>query len=152
MATNPQSTTPEVQTQAVEPATSPPAPAPQKADSPRLIRVAAKWAAVALALILLGALLVALLFQMQVGQDDLLRWQAMSAGIKRWGLFVQALLLATVIYRWRSMVDWGARRQIVKAHEYDRVLALRWHAALVFVAYLILVPIGPTTLWRYLFQ
>ena len=99
-----------------------------------------------------GGLLAALLAHLQVNQADLLRWQAVSAEIKRWGLYVQVLLLATVVYRWRAVIDWAARRQIVKPHEHQHVLGLRWHAALLGVAYLIMVPIGPTTLWRYLFQ
>lgn len=83
--------------------------------------------------------------------DMLQRWTAKSAAIKRWGLTVQTVLLALIIVGWRPIVDWGRRRDIVKVDEYQRVLALRWHAALIGVAYLILIPIGPTTLWRIFF-
>ena len=135
--------------QGAAPAT-PAAPAPAAPASPKksVVRLLAVIIAGVLAFVLVGGLLV----HLQVNQADLLRWQAVSAEIKRWGLYLQVLLLATVVYRWRAVVDWAARRQIVKPHEHQRVLGLRWHAALLGVAYLIMVPIGPTTLWRYLFQ
>ena len=128
---------------------TPAAPAsPKKSVARHLVVIVAG----ALAFALVGGLLAALLAHLQVNQADLLRWQAVSAEIKRWGLYVQVLLLTTVVYRWRAVIDWAARRQIVKPHEHQHVLGLRWHAALLGVAYLIMVPIGPTTLWRYLFQ
>ena len=84
--------------------------------------------------------------------DMLHRWMAGSAAIKRWGLFVQTALLTLLIAGWRPLVDWGRRRDIVKSDEYERILTLRWHAALIGLAYLILIPIGPLTLWRLFFS
>lgn len=104
-------------------------------------------AAVALLILLVGAL--ALLAQNAgVSESTLASMQGFANGVKRWGLVTQAALLALLIVRWRALVDRGRRRGIVKAEEYERVLQLRWHAALLGLAYLILVPIGPMTLWR----
>lgn len=117
-------------------------PLPQTA---RFLLRALLWAAL---LILSGAALVALLTHLQGHQGDIASWQAASAQVKRWGLVIQVAVLVVVIAAWKPLIAWARRREIVKRHEYERVLALRWHAALVALAYLILVPIGPTTLWR----
>ena len=37
-----------------------------------------------------------------------------------------------------------------ESHELAQVMALRWTVLAFGIAYLVLVPIGPTTLWRYL--
>ena len=72
---------------------SPPAPASSRKSVGRhLVMVLAGL----LAFVLAGGLLAALLVQMQVSQADLLRWQSVSAGIKRWGLLLQCLTLAAI--------------------------------------------------------
>lgn len=123
----------------------PPAGQRPRPQTARFLLRALLWAAL---LSLGGAALVALLTHLQGHQDDLAGWQAISAQIKRWGLVIQVTALAAVIAGWKPLIAWARRREIVKAQEYERVLALRWNAALVALAYLILVPIGPTTLWR----
>ncbi len=126
---------------------SPPAPASSRKSVGRhLVMVLAGL----LAFVLAGGLLAALLVQMQVSQADLLRWQSVSAGIKRWGLLLQCLTLAAIGLWWRAIVDWGLRKGYVKQHELAQVMALRWTVLAFGIAYLVLVPIGPTTLWRYL--
>lgn len=129
-------------------------PAGRRAVGPRGARDALWLALRALlwlvALILAGGVLVALMSHLQASPDDLARWQHGASQVKRWGLVLQVGLLALAVARWDALVDWARRRDIVKAHELERVRALRWSAALVGLAYLILVPIGPTTLWRLL--
>ena len=67
---------------------TPAAPAPAAPASPKksVARHLVVIVAGALAFALVGGLLAALLAHLQVNQADLLRWQAASADIKRWGL------------------------------------------------------------------
>ena len=119
-----------------------------QSQTERFLLRALLWAA----LLILGATaLVALLTHLQSHQDSLAGWLEASAQVKRWGLVAQVTALTAVIVGWKPLIAWARRKDIVKAQEYERVLALRWNAALVGLAYLILVPIGPTTLWRMVF-
>lgn len=115
-----------------------------------VLRLALRALLWVVALILGGGVLVALMSHLQASPDHLARWQHGAGQVKRWGLALQVGLLVLAVARWDALVDWARRRDIVKAHELKRVRALRWSAALVGLAYLILVPIGPTTLWRLL--
>ena len=126
---------------------SPPAPASSRKSVGRhLVMVLAPM----LPYVVADGLLVALRVHRQIRQTDLLRWQSVSAGIKRWGLLLQCLTLAAIGLWWRAIVDWGLRKGYVKQHELAQVMALRWTVLAFGIAYLVLVPIGPTTLWRYL--
>ena len=64
------------------------------------------------------------------------------------GLLVTLSVVLPMKVRFVLIAIWRAGFMAICEH----VLGLRWHAALLGVAYLIMVPIGPTTLWRYLFQ
>lgn len=70
--------------------------------------------------------------------------------LRLWGIAVQSLLVALIMVRWNAIVAWARRRGIVKPHEHDQVLALRRRVFLFLLAYLVLIPIGPTTLFRLL--
>lgn len=113
-----------------------------------LARLLLRAALAVLVFILAGAVLAALLAQMQVSAGQLLVWQQRAMHLRHWGALIQAGLLALLVWRWRAVIDWAARLEVVKQHETDRLLSLRWRAAGVFALYLLLLPIGPATLWR----
>lgn len=126
----------------------PQAPLPPSRKS--ILRTLAIALGAVLVFTLFGGLLAALLVHMRVDQQDLLRWQTVSSEIKRWGLLLQCLVVAAIGLWWRAIVDWGARKGFVRQHELNQVIGLRWTVLAFGIAYLILVPIGPTSLWRYL--
>lgn len=112
----------------------------------KVLGLLGKTLAVLFLAVLVMGLLAAWMGQMDgTGIESAMR---LAAQIKRWGLIVQSAVLALIVLRWKALVDWARARNIVKAHEYQQVLALRLGFALFGLAYLILVPIGPTTLWR----
>lgn len=99
---------------------------------------------VALALMVLGV--VALV----TGGVDIFKLQLAVSRLRLFGVVLQMLIVALVGLRWRALVSWGQRRGIVQAHEFDRVIALRPKAMAFLCAYLVLIPIGPQTLFRLL--
>ena len=113
-------------------------------------RLVLRLALLVLICVLVAALLASLAARSQVSQQTLQDWLQLAASIKRWGLFAQCLALAAIGIWWQRIVAWSHARNIVKAHELARVLRLRPAVLALGVAYLLLVPIGPTTLWRYL--
>lgn len=117
----------------------------------RLLRFLAITALVVMGFILTAGLLAAMVAHFEVSQADLRRWQVVSGGIQRWGLLFQCLVLVAVGLWWRAIVAFGHRKGIVKTHEFEQVIGLRWTVLAFGIAYLVLVPIGPTTLWRFLF-
>lgn len=116
----------------------------------RLLRFLAITVLVVMGFILTAGLLAAMVAHFEVSQADLRRWQVVSGGIQRWGLLFQCLVLVAVGLWWRAIVAFGHRKGIVKTHEFDQVIGLRWTVLAFGIAYLVLVPIGPTTLWRFL--
>lgn len=118
-------------------------------------RTLARYAAIALAaifaLIVVTAVLVAIASHSHASLSDLQRWVGAANGLQRWGLLVQCLIVAAIALRWKPLVAFGRKRGVVKAGEYEQVLALRAQVVAFLVAYLVLVPIGPTTLWRLAF-
>ncbi|PKO63146.1 MAG: hypothetical protein CVU24_00690 [Betaproteobacteria bacterium HGW-Betaproteobacteria-18] len=99
---------------------------------------------VALALMVLGV--VALV----TGGVDIFKLQSAVSRLRLFGVLLQILIVALVGLRWRALVSWGQRRGIVQPHEFDRVIALRPKAMAFLCAYLVLIPIGPQTLFRLL--
>ncbi len=79
--------------------------------------------------------------------------QALASGVRTfrfYGVLVQIALVGLVVLCWPWIVDAGQRRGIVARHEYEKVLGLRWTVAAFLAAYLLLVPIGPVTLYHFL--
>ena len=109
------------------------------------------WAGLALVLTGIAFLvLVAIASSQQSSTEDLLTWQTSVGGLKRWGLLAQCVALALIVTGWRPIVGWAYRLGIVKRHELRWALRQR-NAVLAWgVLYLLLVPIGPTTLWNLL--
>lgn len=102
----------------------------------------------ALALVALSVGLMAVLVELPA--SDL---QSMAAGVRVfrfYGALVQFALACLVVLCWHQIVDAGRRRGVVARHEYEKVLALRWTVAAFLAAYLLLVPIGPVTLYSFL--
>lgn len=95
-------------------------------------------------------LLAALAAHMQISTDQLWHWRQVASGVRHWGTFVQCLILAAIGLGWRAIVALGFRRGIVKPQEREQLIRLRGKVLAFGVAYLLLVPIGPATLWRYL--
>ena len=65
-----------------------------------------------------------------------------------WGTVAQAALIALAGIFWRPLVYWLMRLGIAQPHEFDRLIALRWHAVAWGALYLLLIPIGPTAVWQ----
>ena len=94
--------------------------------------------------------LVAIASRQQSSTEDLLTWQSIVGDFTRWGLLAQSVALALIVTLWRSIVGWAYRHGIVKRHELRWALRKRNAVLCWGVLYLLLVPIGPTTLWNLL--
>lgn len=114
-----------------------------------LLAFVLRTALIVLVLILAGAALAALAVRAGVSYAGLQGWLEAAHSVKRWGLLVQCLFLASIVIWWPSVVAWGKQKGYVAAHEFAQVLRLRWGVLAFGLAYLLLVPIGPTTLWRF---
>ena len=104
--------------------------------------------AMALVLLVIGMGLMSVLVDLP--DSDLL---ALASGVRIfrfYGVLVQVVLAGLVVLCWCQIVDAGQRRGIVARHEYEKVLGLRWTVAAFLAAYLLLVPIGPVTLYNFL--
>lgn len=99
---------------------------------------------VTLALMVLGV--VALV----TGGVDIFKLQSAVSRLRLFGVVLQMLIVALIGLRWRALVSRGQRRGIVQPHEFERVIALRPKAMAFLCAYLVLIPIGPQTLFRLL--
>ena len=109
---------------------------------------------IVLGLVLAGVLVLIFMGALVSRQDiSLGELQAINLGamrIRHWGLVIQCLLLAAVVVFWRPLVRFAHKQGVVKHHELARVLSLRWHTAAWGLLYLVLIPIGPVTLWQVL--
>jgi urea transporter len=81
---------------------------------------------------------------------DIFKLQSAVSRLRLFGVVLQMLIVALIGLRWRALVSWGQRRGIVQPHEFERVIALRPKATAFLCAYLVLIPIGPQTLFRLL--
>ena len=105
-----------------------------------------RWAVVMA--LLLGLCMVAAWFALR-SNLHLSQLAQMVRSIKPWGVLVQGLLVVSVIAWWPSIVRWGHGRGYIREHELEPVLAKRTQVGLVLLAYLLLVPIGPSSLWHW---
>lgn len=117
---------------------------PQQGRRRRWLRVAI-WLLLAVLLMLALAALASLLARS--GVDPVSLGQTV-ASLKPYGIAAQALVIALVGIRWSVIVHWGRRKGIVKAHEFDQVMALRAKVMAFLLAYLLLIPIGPAGILR----
>ena len=79
---------------------------------------------------------------------DLFKVQSVTSQLRPWGVGIQVLIVALVGLRWHALVRFGQRHHIVLKHEFERVIALRPKVMAWLCVYLVLIPIGPLTLWR----
>ncbi|MCR6480997.1 hypothetical protein NU688_32905 [Variovorax sp. ZS18.2.2] len=104
------------------------------------------WLAMAaLLLLVMGALLSLLL---EIPLDDVLAIQTAVHTFKWVGVALQGVVIAVIGWKWPAIVRWGRARGWVREHEIRQVLGLRAKVVLFLVVYLVMVPIGPTTIWR----
>lgn len=96
------------------------------------------WLALAVLLLLVLAAVASMLARS--GVDPVSLGQTV-ASLKPYGIAAQAALIALVGIRWQALVQWGRRKDIVKAHEFDQVMAF-------LLAYLLPIPIGPAGILR----
>ena len=99
--------------------------------------------------LLLGLCLVAGWFALH-SNLNLSQLAHMVRSIKPWGVLVQGLLVVSVITWWPSICYWGHSRGYIREQELGPVLAKRTQVAVLLLAYLLLVPIGPTSLWHWI--
>lgn len=81
---------------------------------------------------------------------DVFKVQSAVSKLRLYGAAVQILIVALIGLRWDALVRWGRRCGFVLDKEFDRVVALRAKAMAFLCAYLILIPIGPQTLFKLL--
>jgi hypothetical protein len=81
---------------------------------------------------------------------DIFKVEAAVAKLRLYGVLGQVLIVAMIGMRWRALVRWGQRRNMVPSHEVDRAMAFRSKAMAFLCAYLLLIPIGPQTLFKLL--
>lgn len=112
----------------------------------RRVRHWGRWSALALAFLLLCAVLMLVLLQQPA--SALADIEAKAHALKLVGVSVQACVVAWIAWRWRRIVAWGRLRGIVQKREHRQVLALRAKVIGFLIAYLVLVPIGPATIYR----
>ena len=98
-------------------------------------------------LALLGALFVIGAQHIERTPQVLRTWVPVAAGIKRWGGVIQTLLLLAIVLGWPRIVDWFLRKDWISATDVGRALNLRWRVLAFGAAYLLLVVIGPGTIW-----
>jgi hypothetical protein len=112
-----------------------------------LARRWAIWAAAALGLLLLCAVVMSVLLRQPVSAlQDI---EARVRAFKSIGVSIQVCIVAWVAWRWDRIVAWGRRRGIVQQHEHRQALALRAKVVGFLIAYLLLVPIGPGAIYRF---
>ncbi|MDO9480160.1 MAG: hypothetical protein Q8S96_12545 [Hydrogenophaga sp.] len=81
---------------------------------------------------------------------DIFKVQSVVSQLRWVGVALQVLFVALIGMRWRALVRWGQRRNMVQPHEVERAMAFRPKAMVFLCAYLVLIPIGPQTLFRLL--
>ncbi|GKS95591.1 hypothetical protein [Acidovorax sp. SUPP2825] len=113
----------------------------------RLAFIGLAWLAGASAM---GFVLVALLSHLQVQPETLATLQVWATQIRHYGALVQCMVVAGIGIWWQAIVAWGARRGIVRPREHAQVIALRWKVMAFLITYLLLIPVGPATLLRWL--
>ena len=123
-----------------------PAPMPRRGRARRWIG----WGLLALVVLAVGLLLMSALLRRSPAEVAMLASTVRS--LKLLGVLVQVALVVWIAVAWRWIVGVGLRRGVVARHEVERVLALRWTVFAFLVAYLLLVPIGSTTIHRFLVQ
>lgn len=72
--------------------------------------------------------------------------------LKIWGITIQASIVIAIGLFWRQLINWAHQHSLVMTHEYPYLLGLRNKAMAFLLAYLILIPIGPSTLLGWIFN
>lgn len=81
---------------------------------------------------------------------DIFKVQSVVSQLRWVGVALQVLIVALIGLRWRALVHWGQRRNVVQALELNRAMAFRPKVLAFLCAYLVLIPIGPQTLFKLL--
>ncbi|MFZ2825190.1 hypothetical protein [Hydrogenophaga sp.] len=110
----------------------------------RRLLMTALWVTLALASMVLGVVVL-----VNSGLD-IFKVQSVVSKLRWVGVALQVLIVALIGLRWRALVRWGQRRNMVQPHEVERAMAFRPKAMAFLCAYLVLIPIGPQTLFRLL--
>ena len=110
----------------------------------RRLLVTALWVTLAMASMVLGVVVL-----VNSGLD-IFKVQSVVSKLRWVGVALQVLIVALIGLRWRALVRWGQRRNMVQLPEVERAMAFRPKAMAFLCAYLVLIPIGPQTLFRFL--
>jgi hypothetical protein len=110
----------------------------------RRLLVTALWVTLAMASMVLGVVVL-----VNSGLD-IFKVQSVVSKLRWVGVALQVLIVALIGLRWRALVRWGQQRNMVQPHEVERAMAFRPKAMAFLCAYLVLIPIGPQTLFRFL--
>lgn len=106
--------------------------------------------AVALLWLLLSASVMAMLLQLP--ESGLVQAVQRVQSVMAWGIVLQIAAIAWAMLNYRRMVAWGRRKGIVSRREHRQVLASRPKVAAFLLAYLVLIPIGPDAIYRFIVQ
>ena len=110
----------------------------------RRLLMTALWVTLAMASMVLGVVVL-----VNSGLD-IFKVQSVVSTLRWVGVALQVLIVALIGLRWRALVRWGQRRNMVQLPEVERAMAFRPKAMAFLCAYLVLIPIGPQTLFRLL--
>ncbi|EWS66374.1 hypothetical protein Y695_00334 [Hydrogenophaga sp. T4] len=110
----------------------------------RRILMTALWVTLAIASMVLGVVVL-----VNSGLD-IFKVQSVVSQLRWVGVALQMLIVALIGLRWRALVRWGQRRNMVQLPEVERAMAFRPKAMAFLCAYLVLIPIGPQTLFKLL--
>lgn len=110
----------------------------------RRLLTTALWVTLALSSMVLGVVVL-----VNSGLD-IFKVQSVVSQLRWVGVALQVLIVALIGLRWRALVRWGQRRNMVQPHEVERAMAFRPKAMAFLCAYLVLIPIGSQTLFRLL--
>jgi hypothetical protein len=119
-------------------------PSAQRRRTGRWVQVI-RWIAL---FMVISTLLAAVASLMARSGVDVVELQSAVSTLKPYGIGLQAIAIALIGLKWPAIVRWGRRRNIVKAHEFEQVLALRTKVVVFLLAYLLLIPIGPAGVFR----
>ena len=110
----------------------------------RRLLMTALWVTIAMASMVLGVVVL-----VNSGLD-IFKVQSVVFKLRWVGVALQVLIVVLIGLRWHALVRWGQRHNMVQLHEVERAMAFRPKAMAFLCAYLVLIPIGPQTLFRFL--
>ena len=99
------------------------------------------WIGLGIVLFLISVLLMNWLLQIPAERLPQ-AYRQMTATLSM-GAWIQSILALVIVIYWRTILNYGRVKSIVRKHEHRRLIAARKKVAMILAAYLIVFPIGP---------